>query len=78
MDDHEYDVVITGTSESLEYMVAIHLPEGRRLDVRLSWHDGQPRLEPAIDDTWAETETLKLARILRRAPRSSLTRWRGR
>ena len=67
-----------GSSDVLEYEVAIHLPEGRRLDARLRWTDGQPRLEPALDDAWAEAETLKLARILRRAPRPSLMRWRGR
>ncbi|MCX4243784.1 hypothetical protein [Paraliomyxa miuraensis] len=66
-----------GSGEPLEYVVAIHLPEGRRLEARLHWSDGQPRIEPALDDGWAEAETLKLARILRRTPRSSLTRWRG-
>jgi hypothetical protein len=67
-----------GMDDALEYDVAIHLPEGRRLDARLRWLDGQPRLEPALPDAWAEAETLKLARILRRTPRASLMRWRGR
>jgi hypothetical protein len=67
-----------GSGDTPEYAVAIHLPEGRRLDTRLQWLDGQPRLEPALPDAWAEAETLKLARVLRRTPRPSLTRWRGR
>lgn len=67
-----------GSDEPLVYTVAIHLPEGRRIDTRLAWEEGQPRLDPALDDPWAESETLKLARVLRRAPRPSLTRWRGR
>lgn len=67
-----------GSDDVLEYGVAIHLPEGRRLDTRLRWLDGLPQLEPALPDAWAEAETLKLARILRRTPRASLTRWRGR
>lgn len=67
-----------GPDDALEYSVAIHLPEGRRLDTRLRWLDGQPRLEPALPDAWAEAETLKLARVLRRTPRASLMRWRGR
>lgn len=67
-----------GSGEPLEYEVAIHLPHAQRLDTRLRWADGQPTLEPALGDPWAEGEILKLARILRRAPRPSLTRWRGR
>lgn len=67
-----------GSEDALEYSVAIHLPEGRRLDTRLQWLDGQPRLEPALPDAWAEAEALKLARVLRRTPRASLMRWRGR
>lgn len=67
-----------GSDDALEYGVAIHLPEGRRLDTRLRWVDGQPQLEPVLPDAWAEAETLKLARVLRRTPRASLTRWRGR
>lgn len=68
-----------GTGDApLEYAVAIHLPGGRRLDARLRWVSDQPRLEPALGDPWAEAEVLKLARVLRRTPRPSLTRWRGR
>jgi hypothetical protein len=67
-----------GSSEVLEYEVAIHLPEGRRLEARLRWAEGQPLLEPMLPDPWAQAETLKLARVLRRAPRPSLMRWRGR
>ncbi|MCA9705893.1 MAG: hypothetical protein KDK70_08610 [Myxococcales bacterium] len=67
-----------GADEPPSYAVAIYLPQGQRLDTRLSWTDGQPALEPGLLDPWAEGETLKLARVLRRTPRASLTRWRGR
>lgn len=67
-----------GDVDAPEYEVVIHLPEDRRLETRLSWTDGQPGLEPALDDPWAQSETLKLARVLRRSPRASITRWRGR
>lgn len=67
-----------GPEHEPEYEVAIYLPEGRRLDTRLRWTDGQAALHPALADAWAQTETLKLARVLRRTPRPSLTRWRGR
>lgn len=67
-----------GSGEPLEYDVVIHLPEGRRLEARLRWIEGQPHLEPPLSDAWAEGETLKLARVLRRSPRPSLMRWRGR
>lgn len=67
-----------GSDDAVEYDVAIHLPEGRRLDARLRWIEGQPQLEPPLPDAWAEGETLKLARVLRRTPRPSLMRWRGR
>jgi hypothetical protein len=60
------------------YTVAIYLPEGRRLDTHLRWLEGRPQLEPALDDGWAEAETLKLARVLRRTSPLSMTRWRGR
>lgn len=67
-----------GSPDAPDYEVTIHLPEGRRLDTRLRWIDGQPVLNPPLTDAWAEGETLKLARVLRRTPRASITRWRGR
>ena len=67
-----------GSPSTPQYEVTIYLPEGRRLDTHLRWTDGQPTLDPALPDAWAQAETLKLARVLRRTPRSSLTRWRGR
>lgn len=66
------------TADPVVYDVAIYLPEGRRLQTRVDWPEGPARLEPALSDPWAESETLKLARVLRRGTRSSLTRWRGR
>lgn len=67
-----------GPDEAPQYDVIVYLPEGRRLETRLGWTDGQPALHPTLPDAWAETETLKLARVLRRTPRPSMTRWRGR
>lgn len=71
-------VATRSSAEPLEYAVAIHLPEGRSLQTRLSWDGDRAVLEPALDDPWAEAETLKLARVLRRTARASVTRWRGR
>ncbi|MCA9650704.1 MAG: hypothetical protein H6712_19505 [Myxococcales bacterium] len=70
-------VLTRAHEEPPEYEVVIHLPAGQRLDTRLRWEDGQAVLDPQLDDPWAEAETLKLARVLRRTPRASLTRWRG-
>ncbi|MEM9454706.1 MAG: hypothetical protein AAGF11_11040 [Myxococcota bacterium] len=67
-----------GSTDDPQYEVTIYLPEGRRLDTHLRWTDGQAALDPTLADEWAQTETLKLARVLRRTPRASLTRWRGR
>ena len=61
-----------------EYVVAIYLPEGERMDTRLRWEDGQAMLDPSPGDKWARTEALKLARVLRRGTRTTLTRWRAR
>ena len=64
--------------DPLEYAVSVYLPEGRRLDTQLCWREGQAVLDPGLDDEWAEAETLKLARVLRRTSRASVTRWRAR
>ncbi|MEX1363384.1 MAG: hypothetical protein AB1Z98_09680 [Nannocystaceae bacterium] len=71
--------VLTRTREQPpEYSVAIYLPQQRRLDTRLRWEADRATLDPVLTDPWAEAETLKLARVLHRTPRASLTRWRGR
>lgn len=67
-----------GPPDAPEYDVIVYLPEGQRLDSRLRWTEGLAGLDPALDDPWAEAETLKLARVLRRTPRPSITRWRAR
>lgn len=61
-----------------EYGVVVYLPEGQRLDATLTWDGPRARLEPALADTWAHDEALKLARAVRRGAKPSLSRWRGR
>lgn len=66
-------------SEGLgEYDVAVYLPAARLLNARLRWDEaGHATLEPPLPDDWAQQEALKLARVLRQAPKDRLTRWRG-
>ena len=70
------------------YRVVLYLPEGRTWSGRLHWDEaGAATLEPESTDsqaspddealTWARAETLKLARVLRRAPKAHMVRWRG-
>ena len=60
------------------YRVQIYLPT-ERLETRLTWHeDGTARLDPPVHDAWAQEETLKLARVVKRDPKPAMTRWRGR
>ncbi|PRQ04144.1 hypothetical protein ENSA5_10340 [Enhygromyxa salina] len=71
--------------ESPRYAVTIYLPGTERWSGRLSWIDERAELEPdqgqapvnAEPYTWAHAEALKLARVLHRAPRQHMVRWRG-
>lgn len=67
------------------YRVTVHLPAGRSVEAELAWVEGQAELRPAIapatptdpELAWAQTEALKLARVLHRDPKPRLVRWRG-
>jgi hypothetical protein len=64
--------------EELAYDVAVYLPGAVLLRSRLSWDDrGEPVLSPPLASTWAEGETIKLARVLKRSPKRILSRWRA-
>jgi hypothetical protein len=60
------------------YEVQIYLPQ-EHARTRLFWDEaGEAQVEPALADPWVHGELLKLARVLKRDPRSEMTRWRGR
>ena len=59
------------------YLVEVFLPAERSLQTQLAWgEDGRPQLTPALDDAAVSGEITKLARVLKRTPKSRLTRWR--
>ena len=59
------------------YAVTIHLRDAE-IQARLSWDDaGASRLDPEPTPEWIAVEAHKLARVLHRDPRPSMTRWRG-
>jgi hypothetical protein len=70
-------VLTRSQDEPLLYVVEVYLPDGVRLDGRLSFDDGLARIDPAWDDAWAIEETLKLARVLKRTRPDRIVRWRG-
>ena len=71
--------------QALRYAVTIYLPGTEQWSGRLSWIDGRAQLDPdegqATPDEapwpWAIAEALKLARVLHRAPKQHMVRWRG-
>jgi hypothetical protein len=65
------------TRSEAGYAVVIHLPD-RELRTRLWWDDhGDSRLDPEPAVGWVREEAHKLARVLHRDPRATMTRWRG-
>lgn len=65
-------------TDPLRYKVDIYLPQQRSLQTELSWSDeGRACLQPELSDAWAREETIKLARVLKRTPKATLSRWRG-
>ncbi len=69
-------------TEPPSYSLAVYLPGDATLQARLDWNaEGQARLHPVDGPQtwtdWAHEEALKLARVLKRTPKSRLTRWRG-
>lgn len=67
-----------GEGSPLRYLVEVFLPGGVRLSADLHWADGVARLSTSWDDTWAAGEALKLARVLKRTEKATITRWRDR
>lgn len=70
-----------GEVEPTRYALTVYLPDDRTLQADLSWtEDGKAELIPrdgAPWEAWTHDEALKLARVLKRDPKSRLTRWRG-
>lgn len=75
------------TSESpVRYDFTVYLPGTTSLRGTLDWDDQggalltevEPRTWSEVGDPWVRDEALKLARVLKRDPKSSMTRWRGR
>ena len=67
--------------ETKSYRVAVYLPQGRRLEGALSWSEsGAAELEfesqPVEQDAWIVEGAHKLARVLKRDPKTRLSRWR--
>ena len=62
----------------LVYAVTAYLPDAQTLSARLSWEGERAVVTPEWDDGWATEEVLKLARVLKRAAKPHVTRWRAR
>lgn len=77
----------TADAPRQDYEVAVFLPAGRRLDGRLQFTEAGESIMELGDDAdasepdatleWVRAEILKLARVLRRNPKTRLVRWRG-
>ncbi len=62
----------------LVYRVAVHVAGGHTHLAELRWDAaGQAVAAPPCPDAWAQTELLKLARVLKHSQQARLTRWRG-
>jgi hypothetical protein len=73
--------VFTREGEALpaSYRVEVFVAGEPPMTTTLRWDDAsRPRLDPPLADEWARDETLKLARVLSKDPKTRLTRWRGR
>ncbi len=76
--DHGGRFVLTRVdTEPVTYAVTVYLPEQRRLETTLAWDGNRAELDPPLADPWAQAETLKLARAVRRTHPRSVTRWRA-
>ncbi len=64
---------------AVRYRLDVYLPERGHLHTVLGWDaSGGASFEPPLADSWAQSEAIKLARVLHRDPKQRLTRWRGR
>ena len=60
------------------YRISIHVAGGVTHHAELSWDaDGQVQVVPVVADAWAQSELIKLARVLKHSQQQRLTRWRG-
>lgn len=60
------------------YKVAVYAAGGATHHAELRWDaEGQVQVAPALADPWAQTELIKLARVLKHSHQQRLTRWRG-
>ena len=69
--------------EALRYAMHVYLPEGVELRGHCAWDaDGKAEIEfdtpPSDDAAWVVDGAAKLARVLKRDPKSRLVRWRDR
>ncbi len=63
---------------TLAYRISVYVAGGATHHAELSWgSEGQAEVTPAIPDAWAQSELLKLARVLKHSQQQRLTRWRG-
>ncbi len=63
---------------TLVYTVTVYAAGGRTHQATLRWDaEGLAVAEPVCADPWAQTELLKLARVLRHGEQARLSRWRG-
>lgn len=60
------------------YKVAVYAAGGATHHTELRWDaEGHAQLSPPLADPWAQTELIKLARVLKHSQQQRLTRWRG-
>ena len=65
------------------YALAVYLPAGLLLEGSLVWdEEGKAQIalspEPSGDASWVVDGAAKLARVLKREPKTRLSRWRDR
>lgn len=60
------------------YTIAVYAAGGVTHHAELRWDAaGQAQVAPPLPDPWAQTELIKLARVLKHSQQQRLTRWRG-
>lgn len=69
--------MFTRGDDPARYHVAVFLPDARH-ETELVLAEDETRAQPPVPDAWAHAEVLKIARVLKKNPRPSLSRWRGR
>jgi hypothetical protein len=60
------------------YKVSVYAAGGATHRTELRWDaEGHAEVSPPLADPWAQTELIKLARVLKHSQQQRLTRWRG-